>query len=129
MKAWIKYLLIGLVIPFSGCLENLNVTEFFRKLEIKNRDYYDLVSDNQGEIEELLKEELQDRVEGEITWITYWGESRYACGNVIQSYYGQDYVQVLGEYRLKDGEESRLYSAWFIPTEDDLISELEIAYY
>lgn len=125
----IKFLwLIGLI-PLTGCLSNLNVSEFFRKLEAKNPEYHEIVSDHQDELEELIKEELENIGGGEIVWITYWGESRYACGNVIKKMGDEEYVEVLGEYKLEGEDISHLYSLWFIPSADELMVDVQIMDY
>ncbi len=125
----LKYALILVVLPLSGCLRNLNVTEFFRKLEIKNESYFEIVSANQTAIEALIKEELELNVEGDIIWITFWGESRYACGDVVTELSGEEYVVVPGEFRLEGEERTFLYTVWFIPSNENLLGEVELVYY
>lgn len=105
------------------------MSEFFRKLKAKHPEYYEIVSKNQAELEQLIKEELQHEAGGKISWVTYWGESRYACGDVIEELGDKEYIEVLGEYKLEEEEETHLYSLWFIPTEESLFSEVQIIYY
>lgn len=130
MKKLTKYLiLLGLTPLLSGCLSNLNVSEFFRKLEAKNEEYYEIVTSNKTEIEELIKEELEDQTGENVEWITFWGESRYAYGDVVGYIGDSEYIISPGEYRLEGNEESFLYRAWFVPSEDDLVERIEIYYY
>lgn len=107
---------------FTSCLRNLNEIEFFRKLEIKNKDYYDWVYPKKAEAELALKETLEETLDMEVEWITFWGESRYSCGDVILSD-EEDFIVVLGEYREAGEEESRLYEIWFIPSEEEVVQE------
>lgn len=122
-------LFLSIILVFTGCLRNLNETEFFRKLEIKNPTYYDIIAPNKEEIEALIKEEVEEEYGEAVEWITYWGESRYACGDVISKYYEPEFVQVLGEYRLEGANESSLYTIVFVPDEEELLTEAYVFSY
>lgn len=121
-------LLLLLVLSFSSCLRNLNVSEFFRKLAIKSPEYSEIISGNVAGFETAIAKEIEDSEGGELEWITYWGESRYACGNVIEKVEGEDYVVVLGEYKLKGEDKSYTYKIYFIPDEEELLKDVLIDY-
>lgn len=108
----------------TGCLRNLNETEFFRKLEIKGAEYYDLVLENQAEIEAEIKKRIEDEMDKTVEWITFWGEGRYACGSVIVEQDGKKFVQVLGKYQLEGEDYKNTYAIWFIPDSDGIMEEV-----
>lgn len=126
MKNLLLFVLI--VMGFSSCLRNLNVTEFFRKLEIKAPAYADIIKDDVTAFETAISKEIEEQENGEIEWITYWGESRYACGNVIEEVEGEKFVAVLGEYKLKGEERSFTYKMYFIPDEKELLTKVSLDY-
>lgn len=116
------------ILFLSGCLRNLNVSEFFRKLEAKNSDYYELVVDHQSEIEEAIIKNIEEEGGKEVDWITFWGEGRYACGDVIVHKDGYECVQVLGKCQLEGDDFSRVYTFWFIPDESEIVKKVDLYY-
>lgn len=119
-----KLILLFVVIlaSFSSCLRNLNVSEFFRKLEIKAPGYYEIINGNRDAFEAAITKEIEKEEEGEVEWVTFWGESRYACGGVIEDFDGDHYVVVLGEYKMKGSDRSSTYSISFIPDEKAILT-------
>ncbi len=119
-----KYFLLILIIATTStsCLRNLNVTEFFRKLEIKSPEYYQIINSNKSVYEKAIKEKVESMEDKEVEWITFWGESRYACGMVITEVDGEDYVAVPGEYKLKGETRSYNYIIYFIPDEKEVLT-------
>ena len=105
------------LVLFSSCLKNLNVSEFFRKLEIKAPEYYEMINDDREIYEVKIKEFIEEYTDRKVESITYWGEGRYACGNVITKIEGEKYVVVLGRYKLEQ-DVSRAYYIVFKPGED-----------
>ena len=101
---------------FTSCLRNLNVTEFFRKLEIKAPEYFEKINGDRAVYEEKIKELIEDYTGRKVESITYWGEGRYACGNVITKIDGEKYVVVLGKYKLEQ-DVSKSYYVVFKPGE------------
>lgn len=122
----LKYLYIAfLVFVFSSCLSNLNVTEFFRKLEVKSPQYYEIISSNRSEIEESIKEHLEKENNVEIEKVLYWGEGRYACGKAVVSIEDTDYVVTSGYYFTKENPDKKhFYQIYFIPNFNGQISDV-----
>lgn len=126
MKQFVLYVLI--FFSFSSCLRNLNVSEFFRKLEIKSPEYAKIINANVSGFETAIAKEIEETEDAQIEWITYWGESRYACGGVIEQMDGDDFVVVLGEYKFIGEEKSRTYKMYFIPDEKELLTRTFLDY-
>jgi hypothetical protein len=125
-----KQILIFIIIlvGVSGCLSNLNISEFFRKLEIKSPVYYEIINDNVKGFEEAITKEMEVWEEGKIEWITFWGEGRYACGEVVEENDGDEYVVVYGKYKMKGEESSKRYAIHFIPHKTDMLTNVFIDY-
>jgi hypothetical protein len=118
-----------LLIGCTGCLRNLNQSEFFRKLEIKKDSWYNLVVDNQSAFEASILKFVEEETDGSIEQITYWGEGRYACGKVIrQDFEDNDVLVVSGVFFLEGQKSKHLYSIYFKPNEGGEL-EQPILYY
>lgn len=127
MKLILLTLSLG-CLGLTGCLKNLNEAEFFRKLEIKSPEYYDWLSDHQSEVEASISSYIQNDWDEEIEWITFWGESRYACGEAVVEVDGVNYILVLGEFKMKGNDYSTLYNVWFTPGEEEVFNSFDINY-
>ena len=114
-----SYLLLFVLFSFSSCLKNLNVTEFFRKLEIKSPEYFEIINNDRSYFEEEIRLLIEEEFGGNLESITFWGEGRYACGNVIKKVDGEDYIVVLGMYKMEN-QNPQSYRVTFIPEGKEL---------
>jgi hypothetical protein len=97
----------------------LNVTEFFRKLEIKSPAYFEIINNDRSYFEEEIRLLIEEEFGSNLESITFWGEGRYACGNVIKKVDGEDYVIVLGMYKMEN-QNPQSYRITFIPEGKEL---------
>jgi hypothetical protein len=127
----LKYFFLTLIVLImTSCLQNLNVTEFFRKLKIKSPQYYEIISANRSEIENSIKEHLEKEYDVEIERVLYWGEGSYACGKAVITIDEVPYVTTSGYYFIKENPEKKnYYNIKFIPNPNGQISNVIFEYY
>jgi hypothetical protein len=124
------FIIISLLfIGCTGCLKNLNQTEYFRKLEIKKESWYDLVVNNRSAFETSIRACIADEVGENIEKITYWGEGRYACGKVVRTNYtDNEILEVTGVFIIEGQARNKSYNIRFVPKEGGELEE-PILYY
>lgn len=125
-----SFLFISLLFLFSSCLKNLNQEDFFRKLEIKNNAYHELITSDRGAYEASIKKQVEETIGDQLTSITYWGESRYYCGDVISKKEGSEgHVICTGEFEAQNMPSSKLYMISFVPKSGGKIKSVKLDYY